>query len=162
MANAPVLKTGGRKPLGVRIPRPPLNRMLIGSAVALTIFSVACAPAMGDPPDACPHDATVYSYSDSARGVAPPVVLKSQMPGPGLSRTTSQGIVGPNGRIERGSIRSFGGNPEERIAAGDALFWTRFYPATFQGCAVRFLYRVTYMGGIPQLVPDEIPDTTRR
>ena len=23
MANAPVLKTGGRKPLGVRIPRPP-------------------------------------------------------------------------------------------------------------------------------------------
>jgi hypothetical protein len=25
MANAPVLKTGGRKALGVRIPRPPLN-----------------------------------------------------------------------------------------------------------------------------------------
>jgi hypothetical protein len=116
---------------------------------------------MGERPDPCPNDVTVYSWVDTARGVVPPVLLKSQMPRGGMSRTTTQGIVGPAGRIESGSIRSFGGDPEERLAAGDALFWSRFHPATRDGCAVRFLYRITYMSGIPQRVPDEVPDTTR-
>ena len=160
MANAPVLKTGGRKPLGVRIPRPPLLQGLLTWATAL---SAACATmGFGEIPDPCPDDLTVYSYGDTTRGVVPPLMLKSQMPPAGRSRTTTTGIVGLSGRIESGSIRSFGGDPTERSNAGDALHWTRFYPATRDGCAVRFLYRVTYMSGIPQRVPDEIPDTTRR
>ena len=158
MANAPVLKTGGRKPLGVRVPRPPLMKgVLIGTIVT----AAACATFGGELPDPCPDDETVYSYADTARGVLPPVVLKSQMPRAGRSRTTSTGVVGVTGRVESRSIRGYGGHPEERSNANDALFWTRFYPATRDGCAVRFLYRDTYMAGIPQVVPDEIPDSVR-
>lgn len=40
MANAPVLKTGVRKDLGVRIPRPPLSISLIGRAESAA-FSLA-------------------------------------------------------------------------------------------------------------------------
>ncbi len=160
MANAPVLKTGGRKPLGVRIPRPPLMKGVLTWSAALC---AACATlGGGELPDPCPDDTTVYSYVDTARGVVPPVMVKSQMPPGGRSRTTSTGIVGTLGRIESGSIRSYGGDPDERYNAGDALHWTRFYPATREGCAVRFWYRVTYMAGIPQLVPDEVPDSIRR
>ena len=157
---APVLKTGGRKPLGVRVPRPPLMKgVLIWSPLALA----ACAGAIGagERPEPCPGDSRLYSYADTALGVVPPVFLRTtNPPRQGFSRTTAQGIVSPTGRVESGSVRGFGGGPEERLAAGDALFWSRFSPATLNGCAVRFLYRVTYMAGIRQRVPDDVADTT--
>lgn len=109
----------------------------------------------------CPVDSTLYSYRDTTRGVTPPVLLHSTMPRGGFGRLTAQGIVGANGRVERRSVRTFGtGYPDDRVAAGDAFFWSRFAPATREGCAVRFLYRVTYMAGIPQNIPDEPPDST--
>jgi predicted peptidase len=47
MAIAPVLKTGGRKPLGVRIPRPPCvpssTRLFLVAIGAVTAAAVACA-----------------------------------------------------------------------------------------------------------------------
>jgi hypothetical protein len=123
----------------------------------------ACAATIGggERPDPCPGAATLYSYRDTAQGVVPPVLLRTtNPPHGGYSRTTAQGIVSPAGRVERGSVRAFGGSPEERLAAGDALYWSRFEPATLNGCAVRFLYRVTYMAGIRQRVPDDPADTT--
>ena len=157
--NAPVLKTGGRKPLGVRVPRPPLmKRVLIWTAVLAACTGGTWSNV--ERPEPCPPDSTLYTYRDSTRGVTPPFLVSSTMPRGGFGRLTAQGIVGPDGRIERGSVRTFGsGYPEERVAAGDALFWSRFSPATRAGCAVRFLYRITYMAGIPQRVPDEVPDS---
>jgi hypothetical protein len=126
--------------------------------------SVACAGATtggAARSDACPADTTLYSFADTARGVRPPVVVRSTLPRDAFGRITAQGIVGPAGRIERGSVRTFGG-AEGRIGVGDALFWSRFAPATLDGCAVRFLYRVTYMHGIPQRVPDDVEGGNRR
>ena len=159
---APVLKTGGRKPLGVRVPRPPLMKRVLTWTPAV-LLGAACAGGMAgaERPDPCPDDSSLYTYRDTLRGVVPPILIKSQMPRGGYTRSTAQGIVGPGGRVESGSVRTFGGDPEERFAAGDALYWTRFYPATRGGCAVRFLYRVTYMAGIPQRVPDDPADTNR-
>lgn len=112
-------------------------------------------------PDPCPADSTLYGYDDTTRGVEPPIVLRSSMPRRAYGRITAQGVVAPNGRVERGSVRTFGG-AEGRIAVGDALFWSRFAPARRHGCPVRFLYRVTYMHGIPQRVPDDIDPGKRR
>lgn len=128
------------------------------------VATAACAGAARVPPDAsdlCPPDSALYTYADTARGVTPPIVLRSSMPRRAFGRITARGIVGRNGRVERGTVRTFGG-AEGRIEVGDALFWSRFEPARLRGCPVRFLYRVTYMHGIPQRVPDEIEGGTDR
>jgi hypothetical protein len=134
-----------------------MKRVLIGAA--LTTACAGAAPVGSASPDACPPDSTLYSYADTARNVIPPVVVRSSMPRDAFGRITAQGIVGRSGRIERGSVRTSGG-AEGRLGVGDALFWSRFAPATRDGCPVRFLYRVTYMHGIPQRVPDEIEAKT--
>jgi hypothetical protein len=78
------------------------------------------------------------------------------LPRGGFGKVTAQGTVGKNGRIERGSLRTFGSPAmEEREAAADALFWTSFSPARRDGCAVRFRYRITFLVGIPQAVPED-------
>jgi hypothetical protein len=114
-----------------------------------------------DNPNPCPVDTALYSYADTARGVVPPFVVRSSMPRRAYGRITAQAIVGPTGRVERGSVRTYGW-AEGRIEVGDALFWSRFAPARRDGCPVRFLYRVTYIQGIPQRIPDEIEGGTRR
>src|SRR5918992_5756533 len=66
MANAPVLKTGVRKDLGVRIPRPPFqpNRLTSAArarlAVALAIVVMACSSTEPTPAP-IPVDFTVIS-----------------------------------------------------------------------------------------------------
>ena len=158
MANAPVLKTGGRKPLGVRVPRPPfLKRVLIPIALAGAACGGGAGLRAGDTPDPCP-DHTVYSYKDTLRGVSPPFIVHTTLPRLPFNKVTVQGVVNPEGRIERGTVRTFGADIDG--LAGDALFWSQFSPARKDGCAVRFLYRITYVAGLPQAVPEEVGDTT--
>lgn len=138
-----------------------MKEVLIWVAAAALTACATGAIGSADRPEPCPGDSTLYSYRDTAAGVTLPVLRRSTMPRGGFGRITAQGVVGPSGRIERRSVRTFGsGYPDERVAAGDALFWSRFLPATRDGCAVRFLYRITYMVGIPQRVPDDPADST--
>jgi len=116
----------------------------------------------GKPPEPCAADSSVYTFKDSVRGVAPPVLVRSTLPRGGFGKVTVQGIIGKNGKVERGTLKTFGGpDIDEKWAVGDAFYWSRFYPATREGCSVRFLYRITYLGGLPQAIPEE-PDTTVR
>ena len=150
MANAPVLKTGGRKPLGVRVPRPPSLRRVLMSAAPL-LAACASRTASSDIPKGCPADTTVYAFADTARGVIPPILVQIRPTRPGLGEVTVEGIVDRRGRIERGSVTSSGGGPgDDRWAASDALFWSEFAPARLDGCPVRFRYRVRFVGGIPR------------
>lgn len=139
-----------------------MKGVLIGAAAAALAACATGAVDTADRREPCPADSTLYSYRDTARGVTLPILLRlNTPPRPGFGRVTAQGIVGPKGRVERRSVRTFGsGLPEERVAVGDALFWSQFIPARRDGCAVRFLYRMTYMSGIPQRVPDEPRDST--
>jgi hypothetical protein len=127
--------------------------------ITLATASVACASGRGaaELPEGCAPDSTIYTYADTLRGVGPPLVVRALFPPrPGFGRVTAEGVVGVNGRVERGTLRTFGaGGIDERTAAGDALFWATFQPAIRDGCPVRFRYRITYMAGIPQRVPDE-------
>ena len=140
-----------------------MKRVLIWAAAAALTACASAAVGTTERSEPCPQDAFLYSYRDTGQGVDAPVLLRSTMPPRGgFGRITAQGIVGPDGRVERRSVSTFGsGGPDERIAAGDALFWSRFVPAKREGCAVRFLYRITYMAGIPQRVPDAPADTTK-
>jgi len=136
-----------------------LKRVLIPAALILTACTGGRYGA-GDVPEACAGDTAVYTFRDTLRGVTPPLLVHSTLPRGMLGKVTVQAIVSPKGRIERGTVRTFGmGGVEGGWAAGDALFWSQFSPARRDGCAVRFLYRITYIAGLPQAVPDEPRDT---
>src|SRR6185503_11024016 len=108
MANAPVLKTGGRKPLGVRVPRPPfLKRVLIPIALAVAACGGGAGLRNGDAPDPCPDNA-VYTFKDTLRGVSPPFLVHTTLPRRTFNKVTVQGVVNQEGRIERGTIKTFG------------------------------------------------------
>ena len=112
----------------------------------------------GDALDPCP-DNTVYTFKDTLRSVSPPFLVHTTLPRRTFNKVTVQGVVNPEGRIERGTIKTFGADIDGQ--AGDAFFWSQFSPARKDGCAVRFLYRITYIAGLPQSVPDEVGDTAR-
>jgi hypothetical protein len=123
----------------------------------VTIGTLACAGGglRSERAEPCTADTTVYSYGDTLAGVTAPTPAWMPRPRPGFGKVTVEAIVGKNGRVERGSQRSFGAAAaDERWAANEAVFWTEFVPARRAGCSVRFRYRITFLAGIEQTVPD--------